>query len=154
MNTLIKREHDYAIRICAYLAGNYQKGPLPLPHISRKLFISLPFANKIIRQLKTAKIVKTVQGKYGGVFLIRDPQTLSLMEILEAVGFRGAVNACTIQPEICPFSDHCRIHRYLTGLEDQLFHALREKTIADFAFSDAHLASELPANNKNRTEVY
>ncbi len=139
MNTLIKREHDYAIRICAYLAGYYQQGPIPLPHITQKLFISLPFANKIIRRLKSAGIVKTVQGKFGGVLLIRDPQTLSVMEIMQAVGFQGAVNACTVQPEICPFSSHCQIHTFLVGLENQLFTALKQKMISDFAFTDAQL---------------
>ncbi len=152
MNTLIKREHDYAIRICAYLAGNYQRGPIPLPHITQKLFISLAFANKIIRRLKKAGIVKTVQGKFGGVLLVRDPQSLSLMEIMEAVGFQGAVNACTIQPEICPFSTHCQIHNFLVGLEQQLFSALHQKPISDFAFTDKQLRKTKPSLNK-ATEV-
>ncbi len=152
MNTLIKREHDYAIRICAYLAGSYQQGPIPLPHITRKLYISHAFANKIIRRLKQANIVKTVQGKFGGVFLVRNPRELSIMEIMEAVGFKGAVNACTIKPEICPFSDYCKIHVFLTDLEQQLFTALRSKMISEFAFTDAHLASgSIP--NPTITEV-
>ena len=146
MNTLIKREHDYAIRICAYLAGYYQQGPIPLPTIARRLLISLPFANKIIRRLKKANIVKTVQGKFGGVFLVRDPQGLSLMDILQAMDFQGAVNACTIKPEICPFSDYCKIHVFLTGLEAQLFTALQTKTIHEFAFTNEHLD---PLNNSD-----
>jgi hypothetical protein len=47
MNSLIKREFDYAIRICAYLAGKMGQGPVPISQISQKLLQS--FKNKMIK---------------------------------------------------------------------------------------------------------
>ncbi len=82
MTTFIKREYDYALRICAYLAEHYQEGPISLGTISDKLFISRHFANKIVHKLKKNNLIVTVQGKQGGIYLNRNPQELSLYEIL------------------------------------------------------------------------
>ncbi|MCK4558231.1 MAG: hypothetical protein KAV45_00505 [Calditrichia bacterium] len=46
MNSLIKREFDYAIRICAYLTGKKGQGTVSISQISQKLLQS--FKNKII----------------------------------------------------------------------------------------------------------
>jgi DNA-binding IscR family transcriptional regulator len=54
----VKREYDYAIRICAYLAGNYRKGPIFISQISEKLFITRPFAIKSVFQLKNRTIAE------------------------------------------------------------------------------------------------
>ena len=69
MNTFIKREYDYAIRICAYLAGRDDVTPVPLPLVAKILYITKPFATKIVHQLKKAGITGSAQGKMGGIFL-------------------------------------------------------------------------------------
>jgi len=47
MSSLIKREFDYAIRICAYLTGKKGQGPVSISQISQKLLQS--FKNKMIK---------------------------------------------------------------------------------------------------------
>jgi len=143
MNVLIKREYDYAIRICAYLAGNYQKGPISLADISQKLFITRPFATKIIYKLKQHQIVGTTQGKFGGVYLNRPPEKLSFYIVLQAMGFDFALNECIKNPNICPLVSHCKIHLFFVKQNNYLIRQLQEAMISEFAFSDSNLAPKI-----------
>jgi Rrf2 family protein len=133
----VKREYDYAIRICAYLAGNYQKGPLSISQISKKLFITRPFATKIVFQLKNSNIVQTVQGKQGGVYLNHPPQALSLFTILEGMGHVETVSECIQRDNFCPLPAPCKIHSFFINQENFLLDQLKSKTIAELAFDDA-----------------
>ncbi|NOY77692.1 MAG: Rrf2 family transcriptional regulator [Calditrichaeota bacterium] len=139
MNVLIKREYDYAIRICAYLAGNYQKGPISLAAISQKLFITRPFATKIIYKLKQHHIIGTTQGKRGGVFLTYPPEKLSFYKILQAMGFDFALNECIKNPNICPLVSHCKIHLFFVKQDHYLMRQLQEAMISEFIFGDSDL---------------
>lgn len=133
----LKREYDYALRICAYLAGNYQRGPISLAEISRKLFITRPFATKIVFQLKNRGIMHTTQGKNGGVRLARLPETITLLSILQGVGYRTSISECIKKPDFCPLPAPCKLHGFFIEQENFSVQALRSRTIAEFAFTDA-----------------
>ncbi|KAA3662014.1 MAG: Rrf2 family transcriptional regulator [Calditrichaeota bacterium] len=132
----VKREYDFAIRICAYLGGYYQKGPIPLSTISKNLFITRPFATKIVFQLKKEKILDTVQGKTGGVYLNRPPESLTLFQILQSMGLHDPVSKCVEDPHFCPLPPPCKVHSFFIEQESQLVTALKKKTLAEFLFTD------------------
>ncbi len=140
MNSFITRENDYAIRICAYLAGNYDSGPIPLSEISRKLFITRAFAHKIVHRLKRNKIIATVQGKHGGIYLKKHPEKLSIYDILTAMGFNSTMNECVVKPQICPLVAGCKIHLFFMELEEYLLKQLKERKIIDFSITDEVLS--------------
>jgi Rrf2 family transcriptional regulator, nitric oxide-sensitive transcriptional repressor len=137
MPVFIKREYDYAIRICAYLAGNYKKGPIPVSKIAELLYISKPFATKIIYQLTSKKIITSVQGKAGGVYLSHNPERLSLFAILQAMNFDSTINECIKVPTLCPLKAACKIHDFFYKQESALINNLKEATIAEFAFDNS-----------------
>lgn len=139
MNVFIKREYDYAIRICAYLASRFDRTPQAISEVSAKLYITRAFAHKIINQLKKSGIIATVQGKHGGIFLNKDPRRVSILDVLKAMNFNATMNECVLRPEICPLVVTCKIHRFFVQLDDQILQQLEEKKIADFAFGDAEL---------------
>lgn len=139
MDSLIKKEYDYAIRICAYLAGYYQQGPIPVSKISNRLYISKPFTTKIIFKLRQAKIVNSVQGRVGGIFLDKNPSKLSLHDILVAMGFTATINECLQIEHVCPLLSMCKIHFFFAEQQDILEKNLKEKMISEFAFTDKNL---------------
>ncbi len=138
-NVFIKREYDYAIRICAYLAGRNDGTPVPIPEVARKLFITRPVVHKIVNHLKKNGILLTVQGKQGGILLAQKPDTVSLLDVLKAMGFSSTLNECLVRPSICPLVATCHIHEFFLEQERSLLKNLEEKTLADFAFSDKDL---------------
>lgn len=131
ISTLIKREYDYAVRICAYLAGQVHKKPISISRISQLLSISRPFTNKIIFKLRKANIIGSVQGRYGGIFLKPDPTNLSVYDILMAMDFDSVINECLRNPAICPIIGFCKIHLFFTDLQEMLLQRMKEKMISE-----------------------
>ena len=136
MNSFIKREYDYAVRICAYMAGQPSGTTVSVSKISKALFITRPFSNKIINQLRLAGITGSVQGKFGGVFLRKKPEQLSILDILKAMNFNSTINECILNPGICPLIKSCKIHLFFKEQEELLLKNFEQKKIIDFAFSD------------------
>ena len=136
---MIKREYDYAIRICAYLAGRYQQGPLSIARISERLLITRPFATKIIYQLKKTKILNTVQGKEGGVYLDQPPDKLSVYDVLKAMGFELQINECLVNPIVCPFIESCKIHVFFQQQQELLTENFKKAMISEFTFNSTAL---------------
>ena len=143
MSGFIKREYDYAIRICAYLAGQSAGKAIPISQIANRLFITRPFATKIIYQLKQKRIVQTSQGKIGGVALKIDPRSLSIYDILLAMGFDLALNECLKTPGYCPLDDQCLIHQFFRRQEESLLMAFKEKKINELVITDNQLVRKL-----------
>ena len=142
MAVFIKREYDYAIRICAYLASFYgQNKYVPVTAIAKKLFLTVPFTTKIIHQLKKQNLLATTQGKYGGIRLKQAPDKLSIFDVLNAMGFDMTVNECLRTPGICPLVKHCKIHLFFIDQERMLIDNLKNARIQDFVISDDELAS-------------
>jgi len=139
-NVFIKREYDYAIRICAYLASHYLKEAVPIPQICRNLFISRPYVNKIVHQLKHSGVLLTTQGKFGGVNLKIDPRKLSFLDVLTAMGFNSTLNECVINPNVCPLVVICHIHEFWAEQEEKLLDELKKRKIADYTIRDEDLA--------------
>ncbi|APF19834.1 RrF2 family transcriptional regulator [Caldithrix abyssi] len=141
VNTLIKREYDYAVRICAYLAGQKRNKAIPISRIAELLSITKPFANKIIFQLRKAGIIDSVQGRYGGIYLKRNPKELSVLDILNAMEFNSIINECLRTPGICPIIGFCKIHIFFSELQEILIKRLKEKMISDLVIHDYELES-------------
>ena len=139
MNSLIKKEYDYAVRICAYLAGYYGKGPVPVSRISQLLYISKPFTAKIIFKLRQGELVGSVQGKAGGIYLAKEPSTISLFTILDTMGFDATINECLQTEHVCPLLAMCKINTFFAGQQKNLIKSFQEKYISEFAFTDEQL---------------
>jgi len=139
MAVFIKREYDYAIRICAFLGNFYKKEHKSVPDISKQLFLTVPFTTKIVHQLKNNNILETVQGKYGGIKLSVDPAKLSFFDVLNAMGFDMTVNECLKNPKICPLIKNCKIHRFFLTQEQMMVDNLKNALIKDFLITDKEL---------------
>jgi len=140
MAVFIKREYDYAIRICAYLAGFYKKEFIAVPIVSKKLYLTVPFTTKIVHQLKNNNIIETAQGKYGGIRLKISPIKLSFFDILNAMGFDMTINECLKNPGICPIVNNCKVHRFFLTQEQMIIENMKNAFINNFIITDVELS--------------
>lgn len=140
MAAFIKREYDYAIRICAYLASFYNEEHKSVPVISKNLYLTIPFTTKIVHQLKKNNIIETIQGKYGGIKLKVSPNKLSFYDILYAMGFDMTINECLKNPSICPIVKNCKVHHFFLSQEHMIIENLKNATINDFKITDVELS--------------
>ncbi len=92
---------ELAIRGSTILAAEYGKGPVTLETICSKRDLPRQYLVKIFSMLSKADLIVPVRGKHGGYMLSRDPKTISLLEIIEAVEGPLILNYCQHDPPKC-----------------------------------------------------
>ncbi len=118
---MITREADYAIRTIVYLSRRLGQGPITTTEISEKAEIPYRFLRKISHQLVEAKIIGATRGKQGGIFLLADPEKLSLFDILKIFDDRACnLNICCASDDACSRSGECTVCRRLRILQEKL----------------------------------
>lgn len=108
-NMKISTKGQYAIEIVIDLAVHSGEARSSLNDIALRRGLSEKYLERIIKGLKEKEIVKSVRGAYGGYSLERVPETLTILEILNAVeGELAPVHCLTRESEcgidcgICP----------------------------------------------------
>jgi Rrf2 family nitric oxide-sensitive transcriptional repressor len=133
-NSLIFREHDYALRIAAYLASLKEGQIANVKQIATTLHISKNYASRIIHKLKTANITSAKQGKFGGVFLKADSSEITIWDVITAVGFNIRLNDCMNEDFYCDLQFGCKFHAFFLAQEQLLFENLKSQKISDYKF--------------------
>ncbi len=80
---MFSKSFELAVLITLFLAES--KKPLLASDLAKKLNISLDFTHQILFKLKKNKIVGTIRGAKGGIYLLRDSEKIRIIEILLAI---------------------------------------------------------------------
>jgi Rrf2 family protein len=127
---IITREIDYAIRVLRGLRGG---GLVATPMICQSEELPIHFVYRILKKLDNAGIVDIARGKSGGVKLSCDLASLTMYDLLEALGEPKYVNACTKPGYDCAYrrahEGKCGVHDNLTTIQDNLDALLKGKTV-------------------------
>ena len=127
----LTRECDYAVRVVRNLANLEMN---TVGSICERENIPAPFAYKILKKLEHAGIVKSRRGADGGYQLIKDPESITLHDIVAAVDKRLFINECLRQDYMCPRNingNSCGVHDELSRIQDIVVNALKEKSMYD-----------------------
>lgn len=79
----------YAVIAMIELALHNKKGLLPLADLSLSQDISISYLEQLFARLRSADLVNGVRGPRGGYRLTRQPQDISIAEIVKAVDNKG-----------------------------------------------------------------
>ncbi|MDX5151633.1 MAG: Rrf2 family transcriptional regulator [Acidiferrobacterales bacterium] len=80
----------YAVSSLMELAISGPNKPITLSDLAAKQGISLSYAEQLFAGLREHKLVKGTRGPGGGFILAREPSSISIAEIIEAVYDRGS----------------------------------------------------------------
>jgi Rrf2 family protein len=125
----LTRECDYAIRVAKNLANLEMK---PVKTICEREQIPHPFAYKILKKLEHAGIVISFRGATGGYQLAKEPNRISIFDVVNAVDENLFLNECLQQGYVCvrySNGNSCSFHRELVRIQELLENELRVKTI-------------------------
>ncbi|MGE5641378.1 MAG: RrF2 family transcriptional regulator [Byssovorax cruenta] len=133
----ITRQADYAVRAVLHLArmGNTERAATST--VAKEQNIPPSFLAKIISQLSIAGLLHTSRGARGGVTLARDPQDITLLEVVEAIDGPIQLNECVGSDGVCTFDDNCPIKPVWCSAQEELVNRLKSTNFADLLVQPA-----------------
>jgi Rrf2 family protein len=125
------KKTDYALRTMEFLArhhshadGEGKTAPIPVQAISEQSHLSLRFLQGIVSRLSKAKLVRTIPGVKGGIMLAKEPDRISILEIIQAVEGKINLMGCLDHPEYCGDFQQCSIMGVLHTAQAALVNSL------------------------------
>jgi len=109
--------------------------PVQLRDISLRQHISLPYLEQIFMALKRSGLVASVRGPGGGYRLGRDPEDITLADVIECSGEKREMMLCG-GAENCDENDRCLTHDIWEGLDDCIRTYLTSLRLSDLMDDD------------------
>ena len=125
----ITRQADYAVRAVLYLAKNGEQRSAT-SQVAQEQRIPPSFLAKIISQLSIAGLLHTSRGARGGVTLAREPQDITLLEVIEAIDGPIQLNECVGESSVCTFDNDCPLRPVWCDAQDELVNKLKQTNFA------------------------
>ena len=129
----VSRRTDYAVRVLLYLAIHESDGPYLMHQVADEMLIPLPFVKRIIADLVRAGLVKSQRGSQGGLWIARNSEEITLLDIVEACNEPVEISPCIDDPDFCPLSSDCPVRRQWARLRAVMRQELKSVTIAQLA---------------------
>jgi Rrf2 family iron-sulfur cluster assembly transcriptional regulator len=128
----------YGIRAVIYLASQPEwAGKTGIKKISSDLDLPMPFLAKILQQLTKQKILSSTKGPHGGFSILRDPQTITLYDIVKTIDGEEIFTNCIMHNGPCITIDNtkkpCPLHEDYSKTRIDRINLFRNKTIYDLA---------------------
>lgn len=89
--TLLKREESYAIHA---LINMVEKPGTNAAAISADLRAPRAFMSKVLRKLTTSDLVETRMGRGGGVWMAKDPHSVTVLDVIEVMSGPVVMDTC------------------------------------------------------------
>jgi len=113
---------------------------LGIKKISQDLNLPTPFLAKILQQLAKQKILTSSKGPHGGFSILRDPESITLLDIVKAIDGDEIFTNCIIHNGTCNDiineGKPCPVHNEFSALREDLLNIFRSKTIAGLVKRD------------------
>ena len=122
---------DYAIRIVCYLAA--QRQMISTSELSQELSVPSSYIPKITKKLKQAGIIKACEGINGGYQIAKQPENISLRDVISCTESTMAISRCLEKEGGCSrnYIYCCKVHQILLELQNIYNNRLESVKISD-----------------------
>ena len=119
----------YAVTAMLDVVLHADAGPTPLADIAERQGISQAYLEQLFVRLKRAGVVDSVRGPGGGYRLTRDPSTVTVADLVGAVGEGVDCTRCGGRGD-CQDGETCLTHELWADLSMQIHLFLKRVTLA------------------------
>lgn len=128
---LIKRNTAYGLRALLHMAAHRDVDAFTAEELADVAETSTDFMHKIMRSLREAGIVDARRGPAGGFSFDRDPDEVTVLDVVEALQGPFEVNRCVMDLGVCPRSGTCRLRPTWLRVQQELEAGLGAQTIGE-----------------------
>lgn len=129
---------EWGLHCVSVLAALPPGATLPTKSLAEYHGLSETYLSKHLQALANARIIESVPGPRGGYRLMRAPEEITLLEVVEAIDGREPLFRCTEIRQRGPLAREpqayrlpCGIHIAMARAEKAWRDALRSQTLAD-----------------------
>lgn len=126
---MLTQTAEYALRAVLHLAAASEGEQVQGETIARALGVPRNYLSKVLHALAREGILSSVRGPHGGFALARDPQELTLAEVLAP--FDPVEDRCLLIRRKCSDANPCLAHHQWKEVALQIRTFFRGTTIAD-----------------------
>lgn len=140
MKLVPTRRSDYAVRAMLYLAA-HDGTPSKAEAISTFMDIPPAFVRQVLQALTRSGLVVSQSGRTGGYSLIRAPEAISLLEIIESLEGPLDGGECALRGGPCHWDDVCALHEVWSRSRNVFRQSLAATHLDEILAADRRLES-------------
>lgn len=131
---MLSKRAKYAIKALLCLYDNREITPLSAKAIAEQQKIPYKFLEKILRELRQHKLIKSERGAIGGYSFLKDPNTITVADVMRIVDGPIALIPCVSENfyekcEECQSEETCRIRKIFFELRSKMLPVLDESIV-------------------------
>jgi Rrf2 family transcriptional regulator, cysteine metabolism repressor len=130
VNMKLSAKSRYAIRALIDLDMNKGENPVSIRDIAERQKISESYLENIFSDLRNAGILGSIKGKNGGFYMIKRPEEVSLLDVLEILEGELKIVDCVDTPK-CESECECYTHDFWRKLNTIMKDSLRDIKLSD-----------------------
>lgn len=129
---IIRRKTDYGIRALAHMASSdADRAIFGARDIAAAKDVPEVYMQKVLHALAEAGIVRSHRGVFGGFSLVKQPEDVSLLSLMEALQGPVAINKCVLGDGACSREEKCVLRDRWCDVQGELLAFLSSITLAD-----------------------
>jgi len=128
----ISKREDFSLILMNVLAKKYSKDYIPLSEVATSTKLSPLFLKHIANRLKIKGLIESKEGMSGGYRLSREPEKITVTDILQSVGSELILPSC-YSGDCRLKKDKCQVFAFWSMVNKKLFSFLKNITLADYS---------------------
>ena len=136
----ITKQTDYGIVLLTHLAANPEH-QYNAPELAAEARLPLPMVSKILKLLARESLLDSHRGVKGGYSLARQPEAISMAEIIAALEGPIAITECISVEGDCSHEPLCPVRSNWRRINQAVRTALAGITLAEMAHPKQKLVS-------------
>jgi Rrf2 family transcriptional regulator, cysteine metabolism repressor len=121
----------YGLRAILDLAMHTGNRPVLVQSIADRQRLSKKYLENLLTTMKSAGLVQSVRGAKGGYLLAKEPEEITLEDIVTALEGQLEFTDCVREHRVCANVEMCPTHRVWAEMSDVVKKFLRERTLSE-----------------------
>ena len=121
---------DYATEVMTVLAAAPARVH-SAQELAERVRLELPTVSKLLKQLASAGLIESFRGVNGGYRLAREPERISIADIVIAMEGPIGMTECSAQSGLCDHESHCGVRVNWQRINEAIAGALAGVSLAD-----------------------
>lgn len=132
---------DYGLIAVHYIASHGEEGAVSAKRIAEEFHIPQERLAKILQRLAKKQLIESHNGPKGGYVLTREPEQITVGQVLRALEGPVRIVSCMVENDDCPQFSRCSLRRPVEKIQASISYFLDSLTVAELAADVPRLAA-------------